>query len=117
MRSSIKRCIMAAILAAVMLLGGLIGCQKAGKGICTLYEENGLKITREGATLRVYDLVGHASYSFTAHRARPNPAGSTVARTAKTAINTPTIMIQTVYDLVIVTMKGGGDPLYFRVRG
>lgn len=108
---------MAALLAGVMLLGGLIGCKKDGEGICTLYEENGLKIAREGATLRVYDLVGHAVYSFTAHRTWAKTGSSTEPKTARTEINTPTIIIQTVYDLVIVTMKDGGDPLYFRVRG
>lgn len=117
MRSSIKRCVMAALLAVVMLLGGLIGCKNAGDGICILYEENGLKIAREGATLRVYDLVGHASYSFTAHRTRAKIGSHEGPKTARTAVNTPTIMIQTVYDLVVVTMKDGGDPLYFLVRG
>ena len=110
-----KKIAFVAILAILLVAFG--ACAALPGQVKTLYEGDGLKVEQEGATLRVYDLVGHASYSFTAHRARPNQAGSTVARTAKTAINTPTVKIQAVFDIVIVTMKGGGDPLYFRVRG
>lgn len=110
-----KKIAFVAILAILLVAFG--ACAALPGQVKTLYEGDGLKVEQEGATMRVYDLVGHASYSFTAHRTRAKTGSPEAPKTARTAINTPTIMIQTVYDLVIVTMKGGGDPLYFRVRG
>ena len=102
----------ALILALVMALFALTGCTKAQQGTYTLYEANGLKIEREGAETRIYDLEGEAEYTFTSHRVKKSAAEP--VKEAQTTTDTDTIKIQTVLGLIIVTSKATGTTFYLK---
>ena len=102
----------ALILALVMALFALTGCTKAQQGTYTLYEANGLKIEREGAETRIYDLEGEAEYTFTSHRVKKSAAEP--VKEAQTTTDTDTITIQTVHGLIIVTSKATGETIYIK---
>lgn len=59
-----------ALILLVGLLFALTACGRTADDKLTLYEGNALKIEREGAITRIYDLEGGGEYSFTAHRTR-----------------------------------------------
>ena len=102
----------ALILALVMALFALTGCTKTGGEVLTLYDANGLKIEREGAQTRIYDLEGEAEYTFTSHRVKKSAAEP--VKEAQTATDTDTIKIQTVHGLIIVTSKATGETIYIK---
>ena len=102
----------ALILALVMAVFALTGCTKAQQGTYTLYEANGLKIEREGAQTRIYDLEGEAEYTFTSHRVKKSAAEP--VKEAQTTADTDTITIQTVHGLIIVTSKATGTTIYIK---
>ena len=95
-----------------MAVFALTGCTKAQQGIYTLYDANGLKIEREGAQTRIYDLEGEAEYTFTSHRVKKSAAEP--VKEAQTATDTDTIKIQTVHGLIIVTSKATGTTIYIK---
>ena len=103
----------ALLLALVMAVFALTGCTKDG-GVVTLYDTNALKIEQEGAETRIYDLEGDAEYTFTSRKVRA--ARGTIAHIseAKTAADTDTVTVQTVYGVIIVTVKETGETLYIR---
>ena len=102
----------ALILALVMALFALTGCTKTGGEVLTLYDANGLKIEREGAQTRIYDLEGEAEYPFTSHRVKKSTAEPVQA--AQITADTDTITIQTVHGLIIVTSKATGTTIYIQ---
>lgn len=102
----------AVLLALVMAVFALTGCTKSEGDILTLYNSNGLKIEREGAQTRIYDLEGDAEYTFTSHRVRKGTAEPVQA--AQTTTDTDTVTIQTVHGLIIVTEKATGSTLYVK---
>ena len=104
----------ALILALVMALFALTGCTNSKGGIFTLYDANGLKIEREGAQTRIYDLEGDAEYTFTLRRVKKATSEAAYISEAKTAADTDTLTIKTVYSLVIVTEKATGKTIYIR---
>ena len=107
-----KSKVTALLLALVMAVLALTGCTKAQQGIYTLYDANGLKIEREGAQTRIYDLEGDAAYTFTAHRVKKSAAEP--VKEAQTTTDTDTITIQTVHGLIIVTSKATGETIYIK---
>lgn len=102
----------AVLLALVLAVFALTGCTKTGGEVLTLYDANGLKIEREGAQTRIYDLEGDAAYTFTAHRVKKSAAEP--VKEAQTTADTDTITIQTVHGLIIVTSKATGTTLYIK---
>ena len=109
-----KRKTTALLLALVMAVFALTGCTKNEADILTLYESNGLKIEREGAQTRIYDLEGGADYTFTSHRVRAAKGTAAQISEAKTTADTDTVTIKTVYGLIIVTEKATGTTLYIK---
>jgi len=102
----------AVLLALIMAVFALTGCTNSKGGIFTLYDANGLKIEREGAQTRIYDLEGDAEYTFTAHRVKKSAAEP--VKEAQTTADTDTITIQTVHGLIIVTSKATGETIYIK---
>lgn len=107
-----RRKAVAVLLALTMAVFALTGCTKSEADILTLYDANGLKIKREGAQTRIYDLEGDAEYTFTTHRVKKNTAEPVKA--AQTTADTDTITIQTVHGLIIVTSKATGETIYIK---
>ena len=104
----------AVLLALVMAVFALTGCTKSEADILTLYDANGLKIEREGAQTRIYDLEGDAEYTFTTHRQRVKAGTVAQVTEARTTADTDTIKIQTAHGLIIVTSKASGTTLYIK---
>lgn len=102
-----------AIILLVGLLFALTACGKCGEGIVTLYEGNALKIEREGAITRIYDLAGNAEYTFTTHRTRAKKGTEDIVKTANTTTTTDTIKISTVHGIIIVE-TADGETLYIK---
>jgi len=101
------------IIALGMLILSLTACGKGADDITTLYEGNAVKIEREGAITRIYDLEGGGEYSFTAHRTRAKKGTEDIVKTANTTTTTDTINIKTVHGLIIVT-TADGETLYIK---
>lgn len=101
------------IIALGMLILSLTACGKGADDITTLYEGNAVKIEREGAITRIYDLEGGGEYSFTTHRTRAKKGTAEAVRTANTSTTTDTIKISTVHGLIIVT-TADGETLYIK---
>lgn len=105
----------AVLLALIMAVFALTGCNRGEADILTLYDSNGLKIERQGAETRIYDLEGGADYTFTSHRARVKGGNAAnYVQNAQTTADTDTVTIQTVYGLIIVTEKATGTTLYIK---
>lgn len=102
----------AVLIALVMAVFVLTGCTNSKGGTFTLYDANGLKIEREGAQTRIYDLEGDAEYTFTAHRVKKSTAEP--VKEAQTTADTATVTIQTVHGLIIVTSKATGETIYIK---
>lgn len=102
-----------AIILLVGLLFALTACGKCGEGIVTLYEGNALKIEREGAITRIYDLEGGGEYTFTTHRTRAKKGTEDIVKTANTTTTTDTIKISTVHGIIIVE-TADGETLYIK---
>ena len=102
-----------AIILLVGLLFALTACGKVTGDKVTLYEGNALKIEREGALTRIYDLEGGGEYSFTAHRTRAKKGTEDIVKTANTTTTTDTINIKTVHGIIIVT-TADGETLYIK---
>ena len=92
----------------------LVGCTSTRQDAVTLYETDTLKIERQGAETRIYDLVGDSEYTFTAHRTRVKKDAAQDVKEASTTTNTDTITIQTVHGIIIVTDKASGKTLYIK---
>lgn len=107
-----KSKVFALMLALTMAVFALTGCTNSKGEVLTLYDANGLKIEREGAQTRIYDLEGDAEYTFTTHRVKKSTAEPVKA--AQTTADTDTITIQTVHGLIIVTSKATGTTLYIK---
>ena len=105
--------IIALIIALGTLVFALTACGKGAGDIVTLYEGNALKIEREGAITRIYDLEGGGEYSFTTHRTRAKKGTAEAVRTANTSTTTDTINISTVHGIIIVT-TADGETLYIK---
>lgn len=102
----------ALILALAIAVFALTGCTKQEARVSTLYSSNALKVERQGADTRIYDLEGEAEYTFTSHRVKKSAAEPVQA--AQTTTDTDTITIQTVHGLIIVTSKATGTTLYIK---
>ena len=97
----------ALIIALGTLLFALTACGKGAGDIVTLYEGNALKIEREGAITRIYDLVGNAEYTFIKTRTRAKNGAADIVKTSSTTTTTDTINISTVHGIIIVTTADG----------
>lgn len=117
----------ALLLAVVMAVLTLTGCtapqsgaeahqsdETTRRGVIILYDADGLKIEREGAETRIYDLVGDAEYTFTTRRVKRATSAAAYISEGKTATDTETLTIETVYGLIIVTEKATGETIYIR---
>ena len=102
-----------AIILLVGLLFALTACGRTADDKLTLYEGNALKIEREGAITRIYDLAGNAEYTFTAHRTRAKKGTEDIVKTANTTTTTDTIKISTVHGIIIVE-TADGETLYIK---
>ena len=100
----------ALILALAMFL--LTACNKAEE-VKTLYEGDALKVERQGAITRIYDIAGGGEYTFTTHRTRTKKNEAQPVKEASTSTSTETIDIKTVHGLIIVTTKDG-ETLYIK---
>lgn len=85
----------------------LVGCTGTQQDAVTIYETDTLKIERQGAETRIYDLVGDSEYTFTAHRTKVKKDAAQNVQEAKTTANTDTIEIKTVHGIIIVTTADG----------
>lgn len=103
----------ALIIALGMLILTLTACGKGADDITTLYEGNAVKIEREGAITRIYDLEGGGEYSFKTTRTRAKKGTADTVKTASTSTHTETIDIKTVNGLIIVT-TADGETLYIK---
>lgn len=108
MRTKTTRRAAAAILGVILAVFILAGCQQQAG---TVYESDTLRIERDGAAVCIYDLVGDAAYTFTAHRTRTQAAD---VREVKTCTDTDTIRLQTAGGTIIVTDKTAGKTLYVK---
>ena len=102
--------------ASILLIGllfALTACGSETGDKVTLYEGNALKIEREGAITRIYDLEGGGEYTFTTHRTRAKKGTADIVRTANTTTTTNTIKISTVHGIIIVE-TADGEPLYIK---
>lgn len=97
----------AIIAAALCLLLGA-GCIRSEP--VTLLETENITVKRSGAETRVYDSTGHV-YTFT--RGRGRSAGD-VCRTAETAVETDTFILQTVYGLIVIQDKQHNETYYIK---
>ena len=84
------------------------GCSK--QQAATLYDSDSLRIVREGAYTRIYDLAGDAEYTYHTHRTRAAQA----VKEAAPGIDTETVKIQSVHTIIIITDKTAGKTLYIR---
>ncbi len=91
----------------------LVGCTDTQQDAVTVYETDTLKIERQGAETRIYDLVGDSEYTFTTHRTRVNKDAAQNVQEARISTATDTITISTVYNIIIVT-TADGKTLYVR---
>lgn len=91
----------------------LVGCTGTQQDAVTVYETDTLKIERQGAETRIYDLVGDSEYTFTTHRTRVRKDAAQDAQEARISTATDTITISTVYNIIIVT-TADGKTLYVR---
>lgn len=104
----------ALMIALVTAVFALTGCTKGGGNVITLCDTNALKVEREGAETRIYDREGEAEYTFTSHRVRAAKGTASQISEAKTAADTDTVEIKTIYGVIIVTVKDTGETLYIR---
>ena len=102
-----------ALILLVGLLFALTACGKVTSDKVTLYEGNALKIEREGAITRIYDLEGGGEYTFTTHRTRAKKGTEDIVKTANTTTTTDTIKISTVHGIIIVE-TADGETLYIK---
>ena len=102
-----------ALIALVGLLFALTACGRGAEGTITLYEGNAVKIEREGAITRIYDLEGGGEYSFKTTRTRAKKGTADIVRTANTSTTTDTIKISTVHGIIIVE-TADGETLYIK---
>ena len=102
-----------ALILLVGLLFALTACGRTADDKLTLYEGNALKIEREGAITRIYDLEGGGEYTFTTHRTRAKKGTADIVRTANTTTTTDTIKISTVHGIIIVE-TADGETLYIK---
>ena len=102
-----------ALILLVGLLFALTACGRTADDKLTLYEGNALKIEREGAITRIYDLEGGGEYTFTTHRTRAKKGTEDIVKTANTTTTTDTIKISTVHGIIIVE-TADGETLYIK---
>ena len=91
----------------------LVGCTNTRQDAVTLYETDTLKIERQGAETRIYDLVGDSEYTFTAYRTRVKKDAAQAVQEDRISTVTDTITISTVHNIIIVT-TADGKTLYIR---
>lgn len=91
----------------------LVGCTSTRQDAVTLYETDTLKIERQGAETRIYDIVGDSEYTFTAHRTRVKKDAAQAVQEDRISTVTDTITISTVHNIIIVT-TADGKTLYIR---
>lgn len=103
----------ALFLALVTLIFALTACGTQANGKKTIYEGNALKIEKEGAITRIYDLAGNAEYTFKKCRTRTRKNQAEPVRQATTTNTTDTIDIKTVHGIIIVT-QADGETLYIK---
>lgn len=105
----------AAIITVALIAATLTGCTRA---TVTLYDTATLRIEKQGAETRIYDLAGNEDYTFTKQRVRRMGDSSTPATepqpkdTPKLCADTDTIKLQTVHSIIIVTDKTAGSTYY-----
>ena len=99
--------IAAVVLALTMAAAVLVGCTNRQQDTVTLYETDALKIERQGAQTRIFDLVGDSAYTFTTHRTRTSKDAAQYVQEAQTTAKTDTIEIKTVHGIIIVTTDAG----------
>ena len=99
--------IAAVVLALTMAAAVLVGCTNRQQDTVTLYETDALKIERQGAQTRIYDLVDDSAYTFTTHRTRTSKDAAQYVQEAQTTAKTETIEIKTVHGIIIVTTAAG----------
>lgn len=94
-----------ALILSAALIASLAGC--GNREATTLLETDAVIVTHAGRITTVTDNATGEQYTFTQHRIkRPQNAAEAEQRTiARTAVDTDTITIQTVHDMLIVTVK------------
>lgn len=66
--------------------------------------------------LCVSDSVSGAEYRYTPKRARHRTGAAQGAQRAITSVNTKTLQIESVFDLLIIVEKSSGQRIFFKVR-
>lgn len=94
-----------ALILSAVLIASLVGC--GNREAVTLLETDAVIVTQQGRTTTVTDRTNGEQYTFTQRRVkRPQNAAEAQQRMiARTAVDTDAITIQTVHDMLIVTVK------------
>ena len=95
----------AILILTAALIASLVGC--GNREAVTLLETDAVIVTQQGRTTTVTDRTNGEQYTFTQHRIkRPQNAAEAEQRMiARTAVDTDTITVQTVHNMLIVTVK------------
>lgn len=103
----------ALLIALATLIFTFTACGNRATDTTPIYEGKALKIEREGAITRIYDLAGNTEYTFKTTRTRIKDTEAEPVKRATTTASTETIDIKTVHGLLIVT-TADGETLYIK---
>lgn len=110
--------IAAALVAAIIVTLVVDAIHASTVTTVTLYDTDTLRIEKEGAETRIYDLAGNEDYTFTKQRVRRVKDSSTPATepqpkdTPRLCADTDTIKLETVHSIIIITDKTAGSTYY-----
>lgn len=107
-----KRAIIAATLAALLLTGCGTGASTEDPAV-TVYAGENFSVTRQGRETCITDATTGAEYHFTTRRVKRAQDAAERAR-MKTAADTDTLTIRNAYNVIIVTINATGETYLFR---
>lgn len=104
----------AVIIAVIMAIFTLTGCREERQAVTVLYDTETLHIEQRGAETGIYDRINDTEYLFICRRVRVRPGQTDQIKEAKTAVNTSTLKVQTVYGILVITDKTAGKTVYIK---
>ncbi len=106
--------VVAAILASLALLVWSRGSKEETPVIASPWYT--MTASRANGVLSVSDSVSDAECRYTPKRARRRSGAVQSAQRAITSVNTKTLQIESVFDLLIIVEKSSGQRIFFKVR-
>lgn len=100
-----------AIFAAVVLVFMLAACGKTADPV-TLYDANGIVVTRQGAKITVLDNYTSREYHLTVQRVKARSEG---AKQAQTIIDDGSLHIETAFNLIRIARYDRAGAVFVRV--